>query len=447
MSTIVVFWIFWGLFWANFMWWENKGWVDSMLRGSAELILYSLPANADLLGTSSEWAGATPIPDSYKKDSVIFQVWVNRHLAIRSPGAPGIPMKANFNDGFSREMIDNETSRVYVVSDPNHHIQIQIARPITTAYQDIVSGLISGGIYIALMFTILGSAIWWVILKSFKPVKDLCTTLQDKPAFDFTPLAVNRLPKEMQALVQSFNRLLERLGQSIAGERRFIADAAHELRTPLAVLSAQAHIALSATTMDEKNNALQHLVAGVDRGARLSEQLLDLARIDSSTDTRQHTSVDISRLINLVLDDCKFFASSKNQLISLDMDVCFVLGDINEIGTLLRNLLDNACRFTEKEGRIAVSCKHAKILETNKICLTISDNGPGIPEEERSRVFDRFYRIAGNGQHGSGIGLSLVARIADSHHAAIATGAGLDGRGFSISIYFDDIENTSHAPA
>lgn len=440
MITIVLFWAGWGLFWTSFMWWEDKGWVDSMLRETAELVIYSLPENIELLDTPPVWRAAIPVPTSYKKDATVFQVWVGRRLAIRSPGAPNTPLRSNFTDGFSRESSDAGAFRVYALSDPLRHIQVQISRPISAGYQDLLSGLVSGVLNIALMFVLLGLAIWWVILKSFKPVHDVCVKLQDKPAFDFAPLPVHYLPKELRPLVLAFNRLLERLAHAVDAERRFIADAAHELRTPLAVMSVQAQVALNAPTVDEKDCALKQLIAGVDRGARLAGQLLDLARADASAGTDHYATTDISQLLDFLLNDFKFFASSKDQLISLSSEPCLVRCDINQMGTLIRNLLDNAIRFTQAQGRIDASCARVKIKGAGKIRLAISDNGPGIAQDQRNLIFKRFYRVADSEHHGSGIGLSLVERIAQSHGAEIIVGDGLDGRGLSVEIYFDEAD-------
>lgn len=437
MLTIVLFWALWGVFWAGFMWWENKGWVDSTLRGTAELVLYSLPRNLGSLDAAPEWKAAAPAPPAYRQEATVFQVWVGRRLVIRSPGVPDAPLRSSFAEGFSRETVDHRRFRVYALADPQRRIQVQVGRPMTTRDPDSLSGLVSALAGMVLMFALLGLAIWRVILTSLKPVNDVCAQLQREPALDFTPVALDHLPEELRPLVAAFNRTLERLGRALEGERRFIADAAHELRTPLAVMAVQAQVALDADTLEDKDGALNQLSAGVARAARLSAQLLDLARADASAGRAHHVAVDLAQLLDLLLDDLQFVAASKHQRMSLRTEPCVVRCDANAIGTLVRNLLDNALRYTQEHGRIDLACKRVNVQGADKICLTVADNGPGVAPDQRTRIFHRFYRIAGNAHRGSGIGLSLVQRIAHAHGAAIVLDHGLDGRGLAVAIYFD----------
>jgi len=243
------------------------------------------------------------------------------------------------------------------------------------------------------------------------------------------------LPDEVRPLVESFNRLLGRLDETIQGERRFIADAAHELRTPLAALLAQTQVALRSAVTDEEKTSLRRLVAGVERSARLSEQLLDMARLDADKYANGHGRIDLYDLLVVVIRDFETAANQKRQLISLDTEPCVIVGHVDELGILIRNLMDNALRYAGEGGHVAVSCK---CLQDSKgrVCLRVADDGPGVPESERGRIFDRFYRVPGNGERGSGIGLSLVARIAQLHGATIEVGEGLDGRGFGIDVRF-----------
>jgi two-component system sensor histidine kinase QseC len=240
----------------------------------------------------------------------------------------------------------------------------------------------------------------------------------------------------VQTLVDSFNRILEQLNSAIQTERRFIADAAHELRTPLALLAANAQVALRADTRQEREEALRRLSTGVERSTRLSEQLLDLAQLDSSKHATAHPTVNISDLVMMVVRDFESTARQNNQSITLNAEPASTLGNIDELGILLRNLLDNALRYSGAGSHIAVSCVNTFRAGAACVRVMVEDNGPGVPEAYRDRIFDRFYRIAGSGQTGSGIGLSLVARIVASHHAQIEVGPGPDNRGFHVTLYF-----------
>jgi signal transduction histidine kinase len=290
-----------------------------------------------------------------------------------------------------------------------------------------------------------------VVRSSLKPVVALEAAMRSRRKVDLTPLTSSTLPRELHPLIASFNHLLEQVSESIEGERRFISNAAHELRTPLSTLQAQAQIALRATTLVDKDVALNKLLLVAQRSTRLSEQLLDLARLHSSANAPQHTLANLSDLTLLVARDFDTYAFQQARSIQLDVRKnCIILCNIDEMGILLRNLIDNALRYTTKGGRIRVSCGHAPAAAQEggqaadqRVYLEVADDGPGVPLSERQAIFERFYRVAGTSVRGSGIGLSLVAGIAQLHRAAIETGDGLEGRGFRIRVAFPSVEAPS----
>ncbi|MGO4394320.1 sensor histidine kinase [Variovorax sp. M-6] len=438
MASILLFWCGWGVFMSWWMWRDQSGFVDTMLKETAELVLFSLPENVGLLSAVPPAAPAVAAPASYRKSGEVFQVWVNGRNVIRSPDAPLAPIRASFTDGYSREQVNGAYSRVYAVSDAGHRIQVQVSRPLAQWRQDVWTGVSFSLLNTLAMLVPLSATIWFVIRWSFRPVTAVRVAVQEKEALDFSPLPIRGLPEEMRSLVESFNRLLERLHRAVEGERRFIADAAHELRTPLAALSAQAFVAQRAEGIEEKNAALALLATGVDRTARLSEQLLELARLDAAADTARHVPLELSRLVEIVVRDFQGLARHRNQQLSLDIEPCMIWGDVDELGILLRNLVDNALRFSGEGGQIAISCRLERIAGARGVCLRVTDDGPGVPPPLRDRIFERFYRVAGSGQPGSGIGLSLVWRIAQLHEARIEVGEGLHGRGLSICVRFPE---------
>jgi signal transduction histidine kinase len=280
---------------------------------------------------------------------------------------------------------------------------------------------------------------WLAVRSSIKPVVALEAAMRGRRRFDLTPLDASALPRELHPLVASFNHLLEQLSESIEGERRFIGDAAHELRTPLAALQAQAQIALRANTVADKDVALTKLLLVAQSSSRLSEQLLDLARLNASANAPQHMRADLSELILHVTRDFDTHALQQERSILLDIRKCTIRCNIDEMGILLRNLIDNALRYTSKGGRIRVSCgpdPTAGLKNRHRVHLEVADDGPGVPLSERKAIFERFHRVAGTSVRGSGIGLSLVAGIAQLHHATIETKDGLEGRGFGIRVVF-----------
>jgi signal transduction histidine kinase len=363
-----------------------------------------------------------------------FQVWTKGRLAVRSPATPTTtPLQPDFTNGFSDVVHDGQNWRVYSIADATGRVHVQVAHSYEQLREEmrrwIRLTLWTGGT----VFVLFGWLLWGVICWSLRPVNQVQAAIRKRHALDLAPLPASDLPKEVAPMVDSFNHLLRRLDTSLQGERRFIADAAHELRTPLAALLAHAELALSAPDPAQARAALSRLVEGVQRSSRLAEQLLDLARLDAGCNLPTPRRINLIDVVELVVRDFEQAATQRRQRIVLDLQACEVVGDVDMLGILLRNLIDNALRYGRAEGRVRVACtSHADAVE-----LHVADDGPGVPEDERVRDFNRFYRVPGSGGRGSGVGLSLVSRIAELHGASIATGWGLEeGRGFGVVLRF-----------
>jgi two-component system, OmpR family, sensor histidine kinase QseC len=439
--SIVGFWICWLAFIQTRAGDGEMGWWDVSLRETATEILRSaeIARLTDPRPDGSDVAPTMPVAHkskTFEASSVSYQVWLAGREVLRSPNAPSVPMKPSFSDGPSREHIGDEIWWVHAVSDPERALHVQVGKQQSRWAHDMQSLWSFSVVNSWLITAVLGVVLWGVLRRSLAPVTALRAAVQRRSSFDLTPLSTRGIPDEVRPLVDAFNRLLERLEHAIQGERRFIADAAHELRTPLAALSALAQVALRAESMEEKDAALSKLAAVVARSTRLSEQLLDLARLDAAKGPDHYVPVDLSELVEVVVRDFETVAHQKGQTLLIATTPCLIRGNTDELGILLRNLIDNAIRFTAEGGRIAVSCQPA-LGPREGVLLSIADNGPGVPVSERERIFDRFYRVAGNRQHGSGVGLALVSSIAQSHEARILVCDGLDGRGLGVSIVFD----------
>ena len=238
------------------------------------------------------------------------------------------------------------------------------------------------------------------------------------------------VPEEVSPLVGALNDLFVRLEQAFNSERRFTADAAHELRTPLAALKIQAQVALRAGNETERQVALENVLRGVDRATRLLEQLLTLARVDPETAAASYAPVDLHDLAASAIKDVAQMAHAKHIELSLEAaPTCLVSGDAAQLALLLRNLLDNAIRYTPEAGRVSVAIQQGLGVE-----LQIRDSGPGIPAAERERVLQRFYRIPGSGMEGSGLGLSIVQRIVELHGARLALADNAPGPGLLVKV-------------
>jgi two-component system sensor histidine kinase QseC len=236
-------------------------------------------------------------------------------------------------------------------------------------------------------------------------------------------------------LVENLNRLFERVAELIANERRFTADASHELRTPLAALKIQAQVARAAVNDAERVHALENVIAGCDRATRLVQQLLTLARLDPDEPGTKAETCDLQALARAAVAELAPYALSRKIEIDLAEGAAVeTTGHPGLIAILLRNLIDNAIRYSAADGSV-----HVRAARDNKAAaLTITDQGPGLPADERNKVGQRFYRILGTEESGSGLGLSIVKRIAELHGARVSLDDGERGKGLSVTVRFKD---------
>ncbi|WP_426077097.1 sensor histidine kinase [Janthinobacterium sp. PSPC3-1] len=411
---------------------ESGAWDDD-LRSLGNRVLLSMPPGMSTLAAVKPALLPPAVKQSYDDDTS-YQIWSNRtRQVVRAPDAPLTPLRPDFIDGFSTTLIDGKQWRVYSVADSSGTIHAQVGNLRSSIDAEIRLKVLTVLGVSTLLLLMGGALMAWAVRRALNPVIGIGAALRSREKFDLTPLPLAQLPTELHPLVVSFNHLLDQVGQAVQSERRFIDDAAHELRTPLSALQAQAQVALKAATLAEKDAALAKLLAVAQRSTRLSEQLLDLARLDAGAHLAHAALADLSELAVHVVREFDVVAEQQRRTLVIAATPCQIACDIDEIGILLRNLIDNALRFAPPGGRVRIACGHAE----NQVYLEVADDGPGVPEAERERIFQRFHRLAeGNNGRGSGIGLSLVAAIARLHRAGIVTGAGLDGRGFCVRILF-----------
>jgi two-component system OmpR family sensor kinase len=412
----------------------ETGLQDSLMRDSAAQALLSVPTNL-LRASVPDDGGRFELPesDSPKLDK-IFQFWSldDKRVLLRSPESLDEPLVKTFEDGFHDIVLHGEPWRVYALSDRDGRIQVQFAKSQKRLQADTNARMRTGLEFQTILFLILTAVTWWVIRRAFRAVDHARESILSRSDMDLTPLPRAGMPGELQPFISAINHLLRRLASSLERERQFLADAAHELRTPLSAISTYAEVAAGSGSTPAREQAVEKLRDVTSRTTRLVEQLLDHARMQR-LDERQPERVELGPLVEMIVRDSEVFAARKSQRINLDVQPAMITGEVDALGVLLRNLLDNALRYTPEGGRIAVECG---TLPDGKAHLSVKDNGPGIEIAERERVFDRFYRVPGTPERGSGIGLSLVAHIAASHGARLDCGPGLDGRGVGFTVTF-----------
>lgn len=410
--------------------------ADDELRAMAVKILVTIPTarkERQTMGPGLQLPGdALP-----HQEKLAFQVWIGRSKKmVSTPDSPAAPLRPDFVDGFASSVVEGQRWRVYSVSDSTGNVYVQVGN-----LHSVIDAKVRNDAFIALglvtgLLVLVGVFMWCAVRQALKPVVDIERSLRQRHSFDLTPLPWGTLPTELQPLVTSFNHVLHQLHEAVEGERRFIGDAAHELRTPLAALLAQAQVAVSANTMAGKDAALGKLLAVAERSTRLSEQLLDLARLNAGARATHHSLADLSELAVHVSREFDVHAHQQQRALLLDLQPCTIACDVDEIGILLRNLVDNALSYTTPGGCVRIACGTQPPQAGGWVFLEVADDGPGVAESEREAIFHRFYRVAGSTVRGSGIGLSLVAGIAQLHGARIETCAGIGERGFCVRVLF-----------
>jgi two-component system sensor histidine kinase TctE len=306
----------------------------------------------------------------------------------------------------------------------------------TQQRQALIRGILANIVIPQLLLTLIALAVVWYGLKQgLRPLERLRHEVLNRKRDDLSQLDGSKAPTEVRPLIAAVNDLLDRLKQVMAAQQRFVADAAHQLRTPFAGLKTQSELALRTDDAEQKQRALQHILNNTRHGIRLVNQLLALARNEPGG---QNTQSFVNLNLNLLAQECTVswvqMALEKNIDLGFEdyLDILTVRGDAASLVEMLNNLIDNAIRYTPKGGHITVGVE----AKGSNAELFVEDNGPGIDPQHRERVFERFYRILGSGQSGSGLGLAIVAEVAKRHKAELNLTSGSNGIGTRISVLF-----------
>jgi two-component system OmpR family sensor kinase len=287
---------------------------------------------------------------------------------------------------------------------------------------------------IAVMMPILMLVVWWVVSGSLEPVARVRSQVASRQADDLSPVSENGLPDEVRPLVQELNLLFGRVKTAFEAQQNFVADAAHELRTPLAALKLQVQGLERSASAEARAIAVARLTAGIERATRLVEQLLVLARQEASAaGGAARRPVDLAELARRAVADLAALAQAKGVDLGVHQaEPAGVDGQPEALNILVRNLVDNAVKYTPGGGTVDISVRKL----AGAIEVVVEDSGPGIPPEERERVFDRFYRVPGSEASGSGLGLAIIKAIAERHGARLALGQSARLGGLAATVRF-----------
>jgi signal transduction histidine kinase len=416
---------------------------DSALDNTAHAVLAVVRNEASELTETKEGVGyELAVIDQSKQNDIVYQVrGPNGIMVFRSHGAPIAPLAGPRDRGFGYARIGAVKYRVFSLAIELDAAVIHVGEPISRRAKlarASAAKLLAPGAALMLALVL---AVAWSVRRTTEPVVRYASALDALAPEAEAAVDASRLPQELQPVARAIDRLLARVRDSLLRERTLTADAAHELRTPLAALRLQAQVAKRATARPERNAALDELLAGADRAARMVDSVLTLARFDAaSADAIGTRSVDLGQLGQLVRGEFAPLAESRSVAITVTSDGSQARGDEDALAIALRNLVGNALRYARTRIRIEISGAGKTTT------VAVLDDGPGFSQESAQRAFHRFFRGVDERYEsdGAGLGLALVLRIVQLHAGSVRIVPGIDGgAGVALSLKRDFADDAS----
>ncbi len=383
-------------------------------------------------GLASAVLDESSVLEGERAQDWIVQIWrADGTMLYRSASARLLPQQTVL--GFSDVQAHGRRFRVYAIQTPQQVIQVaqtelsrkELASKLAVRTMAPVAAVLP----LCLLF------VWGVISRVFAPLERARASLASRSLADLSPLPRDHLPDEVQPLLREINLLLGRLDQAWRTQQHFVSDAAHELRSPLAALRLQAQSLQRAQAPEQREVAMQRLVAGIDRATRMVEQLLSLARQEGTQITPASAcEIDAKAQCQRVLADMEPLARVRHITLGAGaLEAVHLRGHADGFGSMVRNLVENAIRYTPEGGQVRLSLRHASPNGGVDVC--VEDSGPGIAPAERERVFDRFYRVPGSAPGGAGLGLAIVKTIAQGLGAEVSLGESAQLGGLSVCVH------------
>ncbi|TFW36172.1 ATP-binding protein [Massilia horti] len=402
--------------------------ADQIFDYHMQQMALSLRSNAPMSASEA----ANGVEQDGGNDDLVVQVWSPDGVQVfHSVSRARLPQRAVL--GFSNVRANGTTYRIFSIQSNNQTVQVAQDLSVRSSMARNLALRTLGPI--AVMMPILMLVVWWVVSGSLEPVERVRSQVASRQADDLSPVSESGLPDEVQPLVHELNLLFDRVKTAFETQQHFVADAAHELRTPLAALKLQVQSLDRADSDDARRIAVARLSAGIERATRLVEQLLVLARQEASaTEGVARQPLDLAQLARRTVAELAAVAQAKG----VDIGVCqadpvSVEGQPQALGILMRNLVENAIKYTPAGGTVDISVTQAP----GSARLVVEDSGPGIPPQERERVFDRFYRVPGSEAAGSGLGLAIIKAIAERHGAGLVLDKSERLGGLSATVTFN----------
>ena len=417
---------------AAICYWHATDEIDDLYNHNMQDLATMLSVEIGALGVDQYGAAKQKGPSlDYKlrhEEEFLIQIWnFKGKLLYTSHRAIAFPMQEG--QGITQHAFENLAWRSYILKTPNY--QIQISQPVKVRVR-FVRELAMTLLYPLLaLIPIIGSLIFIAVNRSLLPLEAISSAIHQRSAASLKPLSGLDVPREVKPIIEELNAMLARLKLSLDTQRRFTADAAHELRSPLTALQLQLDILNRAKTEPERKHAAAKLQEGILRTTHLVRQLLTLARMEQDTTDHLHQSFDLAEILPEILARYAEQAAAKQiELCANDTQAAMVFGDPTAIFIAVSNLVDNALRYTDQAGSVELRT----YVEEGTAVIEVLDNGIGIPAHERNRVLERFYRVVGSNTEGTGLGLSIADNIIAEHQGSMVISSGLEGKGTSVQI-------------
>ncbi len=379
--------------------------------------------------------GSMPAPQALtahnvvKKGDMVVQIW-DRNQRLVTSSWPELDLKRQTTRGFSDVAIGETRWRVYTLHSPDR--TVQSAQSLEFRRHLVKAQALQVGLPVALMIPFSAIILWFGMRPAIRRLELISQAAAQQNEHRLSELPAEHAPCEIRPLVLAMNTLLARLRNAFAAQRRFVQDAAHELRTPITAMSLQ--LDNLKARMPDGGEQLKQLEAGLARTKRLVEQLLRLARQESPRLPESPVAIQLDALLKSSLADFMPLADRRNIDLGYAADIdATVHANEDELRSLIHNLLDNALRYTQPGGIVDVTLHR----DTGVVTVEIADNGPGIPPELLPRVFDRFFRIEGAETDGSGLGLAIAKNAAERNRISLELSNRVDGSGLIARMRFE----------
>lgn len=421
---------------------ELRELMDAQMDRTARMLLAQVQFSEDALPSLIANMAALRGPHVHRDElPVEFQILrADGTVLVRSKSAPAVV--ADGVPAFSEVFAGADRWRSLILTTENGDHRIQVLQSIRQRDRQVLEMASQAVVPLLVLFPLLMGLIFVSVRRGLEPLDRLAGDVSSRSLENLSEVVGHAAPLEARPLIAALNDLLRRLARTLENERRFTADAAHELRTPLAVVKVQAQVALGSKQAADREHALQQVLAGTDRATRLVEQLLRMARLDPLTQLPDPHPVDLPELARQLL--ARMYEVSPEAARRIEVDVgnepLPVAADQDLLAVALRNLLDNALRYTPADSLVTVRVRREREEAGQTLCLSVIDAGEGVPVEELSRLTERFYRggestgSTGNEKAvGSGLGLAIVQRIAELHGARLAI-ENRPGGGLEVSL-------------